>query len=79
MKTMQIGELKSKFSQVLERVKNGEKIVISYGKGKTNVAVIVPYAEYQGTNAIQLGILKGRASYEITDDFALTPEELLGE
>jgi prevent-host-death family protein len=76
---MQIGELKTNFSEVLERVKKGEKIVISYGKGKTNVAVIVPYAEYKGTNAIKLGVLKGKVSYKFTDTFAMTPEELLGE
>ena len=78
MKTMQIGELKNKFSQVLDRVKKGEKIVISYGKGKENIAVIVPYAEYKGSNAIKLGVLKGRVSYEFADDFKMTSEELVG-
>ena len=79
MKIMQIGELKTNFSQVLERVKKGEKIIISYGKSKTNVAVIVPYAEYKGTNAIRLGVLKGKASYKFADDFEMTSEELMGE
>ena len=79
MKTMQIGELKSKFSQVIERVKHGEKIVVSYGKGKENVAVIVPYSEYKGTSAVQLGLLEGKASYEFAEDFEMTPKELVGE
>ena len=79
MKTMQIGELKSKFSQVIERVKHGEKIVVSYGKGKENVAVIVPYSEYKGTSAVQLGLLEGKASYEFAEDFEMNPEELVGE
>jgi prevent-host-death family protein len=79
MKTMQIGELKNKFSQVLDRVKKGEKIVISYGKSKENVAVIVPYAEYKATNAIKLGVLKGKASYKFNDSFEMTSEELLAE
>ena len=79
MKTMQVGELKSNFSRVIEQVKNGEKIVVSYGKSKENVAVIVPYAEFKGTNSIKLGILEGKATYEFSDDFPMTPEELLGE
>ena len=79
MKTMQIGELKTNFSRVIERVKKGEKIVISYGKSKENVAVIVPYAEYKGTNAIKLGMLSRKATYAFSDDFQMTSEELLGE
>ena len=79
MKTMQVGELKNKFSQVIERVKHGEKIVVSYGKSKENVAVIVPYSEYKGTNAVKLGSLEGKASYEFAEDFEMTPEELAGE
>ena len=79
MKTMQVGELKSNFSRVIEQVKNGEKIVVSYGKSKENVAVIVPYAEFKGTNSIKLGMLKGKATYKFSDDFQMTPEELLGE
>ncbi len=79
MKTMQIGELKQKFSQVLDRVKKGEKIVISYGKSKKNVAVMIPYAEYKGTNSIKLGVLKGKASCTFSDDFEMTADELSGE
>lgn len=76
---MQIGELKTHFSQVLERVRRGEKIVISYGRSRKNIAVIVPYSEYKGTNAIKLGFLRGKASYSFSDDFEMTPEELLGQ
>ena len=79
MKTMQIGELKTHFSQVLEQVRHGEKIIISYGKSRENVAVIVPYSEYKGTNAIQLGLLRGKASYTFSDDFEMTAEELIGQ
>jgi len=79
MKTMQIGEFNHNFSQVLDRVKKGEKIVISYGKSKVNVAVMIPYAEYKGTNSIKIGILKGKASYSFSDDFEMTANELIGE
>ena len=78
MKSMQIGELKTRFSRVIERVRKGEKIVVSYGKNRQNVAVIVPYAEYKGTNAIKLGLLKGRGTCTFGKDFEMTAEELAG-
>ncbi len=43
MQTLTIGELKGRFSEVLEKVKLGEKIVISYGKKREKVAVFFPY------------------------------------
>jgi prevent-host-death family protein len=78
MKSMPVGEFKTKFSQVIERVKKGEKVAISYGKKKENIAVIVPYAEYKRTSAIKLGLLKGKASYAFKKDFSMTFEELVG-
>jgi prevent-host-death family protein len=77
MKTMQVGELKTHFSRVIERVKNGEKIVVTYGKDKRNVAVIVPYDEYKGGHSIKLGLLEGKASAVFNEDFEMTPEELI--
>ena len=47
MKTLGVGEIKAHFSDVLERVKGGEKIAVAYGKKKKKVAVIVPYDEYR--------------------------------
>jgi len=46
MKTMPVAELKSHFSEVIEAIKNGEQIVISYGKKKTKIAVIIPFSQY---------------------------------
>ncbi len=78
MKTLQIGELKAKFSQIIEEVKNGEEVTISYGKKQEKVAVIIPYSKYQRkTNRIKLGLLEGKASYKIHDDFKITEEEFL--
>ena len=34
MKTLQVGELKSKFSEVLDYIRKGEEVVISFGKKK---------------------------------------------
>ncbi len=77
MKTMQIGELKAHFSQIIEEVKQGEEIVISYGKKKDNVAVIIPYSQYKEKNKIKLGILANKGTYSIKPDFKMTAEEII--
>ena len=79
MKTMQVGELKARFSQVVEEVKNGEEIVVSYGKRHENVAVLIPYSTYRKKNRIRLGILKNQGSAEFAEDFKISSEELIGE
>jgi len=78
MKTFQVGELKTKFSQVITYLKNGEEIMISFGKKKEKLAVIVPYSRYKKGNKRKLGILKYKASFEIHENFKVTDDELLG-
>lgn len=77
MQVMSIGELKSHFSAVLEQVKNGETIVVSYGRNKEKVAAIVPYAHIRPTSERSLGLLNGKAQCIIGDDFAISDEDLL--
>jgi len=77
METLSIGELKAKFSEVLEKVKSGQEIVISYGKKREKVAVILPYAAYAGKINRILGLLKGQAGFVIHDDFKMTDDEIL--
>lgn len=79
VKTMQVGELKARFSEVVELVKNGEEIVISYGKKHENVAVILPYSTYRQRNRIGLGVLKETANAVFSDDYKMTPSELVSE
>ncbi len=76
MKTLQVGELKSKFSKVLDYIKNGEEVTISFGKKKEKLAVIVPYSKYKKGIHRKLGILKNKASFEIHNDFKITDEKL---
>ncbi|SMP44881.1 type II toxin-antitoxin system Phd/YefM family antitoxin [Desulfonatronum lacustre] len=78
MKSMAVGELKTHFSEVIKAVQQGEEIVISYGKKREHLAVIIPYSKYKKKNRIELGTLRGKASYTIKDDFAMTSEELCG-
>ena len=78
MTTLTIGKLKSQFSSVLEQVKRGQEVVISYGKKKEKIAVIIPYRRYRSSKQPRkLGLLKGKAKCVITPDFALTDEEFL--
>ena len=76
MKTLPVGELKTHFSEILSDVKAGEEVVITYGKKKENIAVIIPYAEYKKKNSIRLGLLKDR-KMKIHDDFEMSEEELI--
>jgi len=76
MKTYPVGEFKTHFSEIMEQVRAGEEIIISYGKKKENVAVLIPYAAYK-TKKIRLGLLQGKALI-IHADFKMSEEELLG-
>jgi antitoxin (DNA-binding transcriptional repressor) of toxin-antitoxin stability system len=77
METLTIGELKTNFSEVLKKIKSGQKIGISYGKKREKVAVIVPYSDYVSTPERSLGLLKDRARCIIHDDFEITEKEMV--
>lgn len=74
MYQLTVGEFKAKFSHVLEKVLQGESIGITYGKNKKKVATLVPYKKHA---KFTLGLLEGKASVAIHDDFKMTDEELL--
>ena len=78
MKTLPVGELKAQFSEVLEKVRNGESFGILYGKTKKPIAMIVPYREVEVNKERKLGILDGKVKITFSDDFKMTEEELLG-
>jgi len=80
MQTIQIAELKAKFSEILKHIQNEkEEYVIQYGRKHKKVAVIIPYETYaKNTPKIKLGLLKGKTNYEIKPDFEMTESELLG-
>ena len=77
MPTMTVGQFKAHFSEVLDRVQQGEDIVISYGKKKEKIAVLVPFASYADKPHRTLGLLAGKASFATTDDFKISDDELL--
>jgi len=77
MQTLSIGELKSRFSEVLGRLRGGQEILISYGKKKEKVAVLVPYSSYKRRSKRELGLLKERGRCVIHEDFKMTDEEIM--
>jgi|APLow6443716910_1056828.scaffolds.fasta_scaffold15798_3 prevent-host-death family protein len=77
MQVISVGDLKARFSEILNQVKKGQEIVISFGKQRKKVAVLMPYSQLKHRPQRKLGLLKGRASYRIRDDFKLSDEEIL--
>jgi antitoxin (DNA-binding transcriptional repressor) of toxin-antitoxin stability system len=77
MQTMTVGHFKSHFSQVLDFVQQGEDVVISYGKKKAKIAVLVPFDRYEGKPKRVLGLLAGKASFSISADFKISDDDLL--
>jgi antitoxin (DNA-binding transcriptional repressor) of toxin-antitoxin stability system len=77
MKTMTVGELKSHFSNALQDVRNGESIVLSFGRKKEKVAVIVPYKSYKSPGNRKIGLYEGKMACEFADNFKMTDDEFL--
>ena len=76
MTIMTVGEVKTHFSEALNRVAAGEKIAISFGKKKEIRAFLVPKEPEMKKR--KLGILEGIGKVTFNDDFKMTEEEFLG-
>lgn len=77
MQSVSVGEFKTNFSTFLDLVKNkGEKIVVKYGKNHKKVAMLVPY-EQPLKKKRKFGILEGKGSFEISEDFKMSEEDLI--
>ncbi|MDX2191113.1 MAG: type II toxin-antitoxin system Phd/YefM family antitoxin [Bacteroidota bacterium] len=80
MKTIAVAEFKANFSAILKEVEKGEKIAISYGRKKANIAMLVPYENNVEIKQRELGTLQKRgASMKIMPDWEMTDEDLLNE
>lgn len=77
MNQLTVGQFKSKFSQVLEKVLQGESVGITYGKSKKKVAALIPYKKYLKQRIIRLGFLEGKASFKIHKGFKISEGEFL--
>ena len=81
MKALTQNEVIKNIFKILEMVKSGEEIIIKSEENQENVAenvaVIISYEKYKSKQERPLGILKGKATYKVKDDFKITDEELL--
>jgi prevent-host-death family protein len=73
---MTVAEFKTRFSEVLEEVRHGESIAVTYGRSKKTVAIIQPPARKRKKGR-SLGMLKGKASFEIQPNFEMNEAEFL--
>lgn len=77
MNLLPVGEFKAKFSEVLQKVQQGASFGITYGKDKKKIAIVSPYKKYMKKMKFKLGLLEGKASFKIHEDFKMTDEEFL--
>ena len=77
MKSLPVGELKAQFSEVLEKVQQGESFEITYGKNKKPVAKLVPIDGSKRKKKRKLGILDGKMKIVFAEDFKMTEEEFI--
>jgi antitoxin (DNA-binding transcriptional repressor) of toxin-antitoxin stability system len=77
MKEMSVGEFKKDFSAVLERVRQGEPIAVTYGRKKEVVAVLSPPGSKPPKGARRLGRYAGRVRARFSRDWEIAEEEFL--
>lgn len=74
-------DFKSQFSDVLDKVRQGEEVVLGYGRKIEKIAVRVPYDKYRRTMAKgqtrRAGSLAGKGKVIFQDDFKISDDELL--
>jgi len=75
MKTLPVAEFKSHFSEIIESIKKGEEVAVSFGKKKETIAVLVPYSKYIRKSVRKLGLLQNKASCRLSNDFKITDDE----
>ena len=74
MQSIQVGQFKSEFSTILNKVQNfGETFVIEFGKKHKKVAMLVPYEE-EVKKERKFGIYEGLC--QIPDNFDDEVEEI---
>ena len=77
MKSLSVGEIKTQFSDILEKVQQGESFGITYGKSKKLVAELNPPKMQKKIKKRKFGILDGKMKIVFADDFKMTDEELI--
>ena len=75
MKTMTVGEFKTHFSDVIDQVKAGEEIAVTYGKKKELIGYFLPERPQKPKR--KLGLLEGKVEVIFKPDFEMTTQEFL--
>ncbi len=74
---MSVGEFKANFSEVIEQVKTGEEVTVTFGKRKKVIGIFAPKHSSKKKQR-KLGILQGKAKAVFHSNFKITEEEFLG-
>ena len=77
MKSLPVGEIKARFSEVLDEIRKGNSYGILFGKEKTLIAEINPPRTHKKKGKRKLGILAGKADVIFAPDFKMTEEEFI--
>lgn len=78
MKTLSVGKLKAEFSSVVDDLKQGREVMITYGRKKEPLATIVPQSKLQKPDySIKIGTLKDKGWKYKMKNFEMTDEEFL--
>lgn len=77
MKQMTVADFKSKFSEVITLVANGENVQILYGRNRRPIAVLSAY-DANASGKRNIGTFDGIASFSEIDEGKITEEEFLG-
>ena len=78
MKTMTTANFKANFSSVVDELKKGNEVVITYGRKKEPLATVIPQSKLKKPDySVQVGDLKEAGlSYKL-NEFEITEVELL--
>ncbi|MCC5839001.1 MAG: type II toxin-antitoxin system prevent-host-death family antitoxin [Opitutales bacterium] len=74
-KVYTVGEFKARFPEALEAVRRGERVEITYGRGRRTVAVLSPPPAQK--QARKLGRLRGKIKVGVADDWKLDDASFL--
>ena len=75
---MTAAEFKANFSSVVDELKHGNKVVITYGRKKVPLATIIPQSQLNKPNySVKIGDLKTQGWTYTLNDFEMTEEELI--
>ena len=64
MQTIQVGEFKARFSEMIDSVRAGETIIVAYGRNQEKVAALIPYDQLPDNQPRQLGVLADKTGIE---------------